>query len=331
MFLCPLLDDTKTTQKQNMNQQTKTPISLSMNRHEWMMIIALSVLWGGSFFFYKILLEAGLPVFLIVLTRVGLAMIILNLWLVGQRDFMPATPRLWLEFGIMGFLNNLLPFSLIVFGEQRISSGMASILNATTPIFTMVIAHFLTTTEKLSIYKIIGILFGMIGVAVLVGPTALSGTHNSAMAGIFCCLAASVSYSFASIYSKRFRGMNPIKVVTGQITASTFLLLPIVLIFEHPLTLAMPAPPIWAAMLGLSLLSTIFAYILFFRILATAGATNAQLVTFLIPISALLLSWGILDETIKLQSILGMVIIGLGLASIDGRIFKFFSKRKHFL
>lgn len=312
-----------------MNKTSEKLITPAMNGQEWLMMIILAMLWGGSFFFYKVMIDGGLPVFLIVLLRVGLATLILNLWLVARRDFMPTSPRLWRDFIIMGLLSNTLPFSLIVFGEQRISSGLASILNATTPIFTMIIAHFLTTNEKLSGSKALGILLGIVGVAVLVGPTSLSDFHSGSMSnmiGKLSCLAASIIYAFSAIYGKRFRGMDPVKTATGQITASTFMLFPIVLIFEHPWTLPMPALHVWGAIIGISLFSTVFAYILFFRILASAGATNAQLVTFLIPICALLLSWGVLNETIKFQSILGMIIIGLGLAAIDGRIVKWVRK-----
>ena len=290
-----------------------------MGGREWIMLVALATLWGGSFFFFKVMLNGHLPPFLIVLGRVGLAAVMLNIWLLAKREYMPISLIAWRDFIIMGLLNNVAPFSLIVLGEQRISSGLASILNATTPIFTIIVAHWLTDTEKLSGPKIFGIIIGFIGVAVLVGSGAISGSYGTDVTGELACLIAAISYAFAGVFGRRFRGMNPIKVATGQITGSTLVLIPIVLIFEHPWTLPMPGTDVWGAMVGIALLSTVIAYILYSRILAVAGATNLLLVTFLLPISALLLGWGLLGENIALRSIIGMAIIGLGLAAIDGR------------
>ena len=226
----------------------------------------------------------------------------------------------------MGLLNNVLPFSMIVIGEQRISSGLASILNATTPIFTIIVAHFLTDNERLSKNKILGIVFGFFGVAALVGPDI---THlGGSLGGQAACLIAAICYAFAGVFGRRFRGMPPIKVATGQITASTVLLIPLVLIFEQPWTLPMPGLQVWGAMIGIALFCTVIAYILYFRILATAGATNLALVTFLLPISAILLGWGFLGETITLRSIFGMAMIGFGLAAIDGRPLKWLVARQ---
>lgn len=290
-----------------------------MGGREWVMLLSLATLWGGSFFFFKIMINGGLPPFLIVLARVGLAATMLNLWLLARRDYLPVTLKLWRDFIVLGLLNNVAPYALIVIGEQRISSGLASILNATTPIFTIIVAHFLTETEKLSGYKLFGIISGFIGVTVLVGPDIFSGLNEHAILGQAACLVAALSYAFAAVFGKRFRGIAPLKIATGQITASTLILIPIVLIFEHPQTLKMPNIQVLGAMIGIALFCTVIAYILYFRILATAGATNLLLVTFLLPVSALLLGWGLLNETITIRSIIGMAILGFGLAAIDGR------------
>jgi len=292
-----------------------------MGGREWIMLLTLAILWGGSFFFFKVML-VGLPAFAVVLGRVGLAAIILNAWLLFQRDFMPTTFAAWRDFVFMGMLNNVIPYSLIVFGEQRISSGLASILNATTPIFAVLIAHWLTANEKLSGLKICGIIMGFLGVFVLVGPNSFFQLNSSDTTGDVACLLAAVSYAFAGVFGRRFKGMAPIKVATGQITASTLVLVPIVIIFERPWTLPMPDANVWAAMFGIALLSTVLAYILYFSILETAGATNVLLVTFLLPVSALFLGWGVLGEDITARSLVGMAIIGLGLAAIDGRLFR---------
>lgn len=292
---------------------------LRMGGAEWIMLLLLSGLWGGSFFFVKVMV-AELPPFTVVLGRVGLAAIALNLWLVLRRDFMPTSLRLWGAFIAMGLLNNVVPFSLIVFGEARVSSGLAAILNATTPMFTVLVAHLLTANEKLTAAKAAGVAVGLAGVVVLIGPGVLTGLGRADLIGESACLAAALSYGFAAIYGRRFKGMNPIKLATGQITASTLVLIPLAALVDRPWTLPAPTEAVWGAMIGIAMLCTVFAYILYFRILAAAGATNLVLVTFLLPVSALLLGWSVLGETFPPRAFGGMALIGLGLACIDGRL-----------
>ncbi len=297
---------------------TSTPAP-AMGAREWVMLLALAVLWGGSFFFFKVLV-AQLPPFTVVLGRVGIAAIILNAWLALRRDVMPVSARLWGAFIVMGLLNNVVPFSLIVFGETRISSGLASILNATTPMFTVLVAHVLTANEKLSMRKAAGVMIGFAGVVVLIGPSILASLGTAGMVGEAACLGAALTYAFAGIYGRRFRDIPPIKVATGQITASTLVLLPVVALTDRPWALPTPGAAAWAAFVGIALFCTVFAYILYFRILATAGATNLLLVTFLIPVSAILLGCLALGETFQPRECLGTALIGGGLACIDGRL-----------
>lgn len=227
----------------------------------------------------------------------------------------------------MGLLNNVIPFTLIVVGETHIASGLASILNATTPIFTVLAGHWLTANERLTWGKIVGVVAGFAGVAVLIGPAALAGLGSGDILGEAACLLAAVSYAFAGIYGRRFRGLDPIKVATGQVTGSTLVLIPLVLLVDHPWTLPMPGTGVWGAMIGIAVLCTVIAYILYFRILATAGATNLLLVTFLLPASALLLGCLVLSESIEPRAFGGLALIGLGLAAIDGRLVSYISAR----
>lgn len=297
-----------------------TPIStLRMGPREWALLLMLSALWGGSFFFFKVLV-AEIPPFTVVLGRVGIAAVALNALLLLRRDRMPRDAGLWRGFLMMGLLNNVIPFSLIVFGETRISSGLASILNAMTPVFTVLAAHALTTKEKLNSAKAAGVLFGLGGVAVLVGPAAFGQSGEADLIGEACCLLAALSYAFAGIFGRRFRGVPPIKVATGQITASTLILIPLSLLVDRPWTLSAPSPQAWAAFFGIALLCTALAYLIYFRILATAGATNISLVTFLLPVSALVLGALVLHERITVGALAGMGLIGIGLAAIDGRL-----------
>jgi drug/metabolite transporter (DMT)-like permease len=228
-------------------------------------------------------------------------------------------------FFAMGLLNNLIPFSLIVWGQSHIASGLASILNATTPLFTVIVAHFLTSDERMTGSRLFGVLAGLAGVIVMIGPGFLAGVGTSVLAQI-AVLGAALSYAFAGIFGRRFSrmGVPPLLTATGQVTASTALLAPTVLIIDQPWTLPMPSGQVWAAVIGLALLSTSLAYVLYFRILATAGATNLLLVTFLIPVSAILLGAALLSERLNPEHFLGMALIGLGLAAIDGRVLSVF-------
>jgi drug/metabolite transporter (DMT)-like permease len=236
---------------------------------------------------------------------------------------MPGERRIWMAFFGMGFLNNLIPFSLIVWGQTHIASGLASILNATTPLFSVVVAHWLTSDEKLTRGRLAGIVVGIAGVIVIIGPGALRGLGTNVAAQL-AILGASLSYAFGAVFGRRFRamGITPQVTATGQVTASTVLLLPLALLVDRPWTLAMPGMEIWAAVAGLAVLSTALAYIIYFRILASSGATNILLVTFLIPVSAILLGVTILGESLQPQHFAGMLLIGLGLAAIDGRLLR---------
>lgn len=280
----------------------------------WLWLLSLSVLWGGSFFFAKVALGELGP-FTVVFVRVSLAALALALVAPLRRD----AP--WPAYFVMGFLNNALPFSLIFWGQTEIASGLASILNATTPLFTLVVAHSLTTDEKIDRTKIAALLIGLWGVAVLIGPNALAG--DGASWGQAACLAAALSYAFAGVYGRRFRrmGIAPSDAAAGQVTASAVLILPIMLIVDQPWLLpAAPSLAVCLALVGLALLSTALAYVLYFRILERAGATNLLLVTFLIPVTAVLLGAVVLGERLEPRHFAGMALIGVGLALIDGRI-----------
>ena len=294
--------------------------ALKMGPLEWVLLLVLSVLWGGSFFFAK-LAVAALPPFTIVLGRVGVAALALNLLVRATGHRMPGDRGSWAAFFAMGTLNNLIPFSLIVWAQTQIASGLAAILNGATPLFTVLLAHWLTADERLTWNRLLGVVLGLAGVTVMIGMEALSGLGLHVLAEV-AVLVATVSYAFAGILGRRFKGQPPLVTATGQVTATTVMMLPIVLIVDRPWALPMPAPVTLAAVGGLALLSTALAYVIFFRILAVAGATNLLLVTLLIPVSALLLGHTILGEGLALQHVLGMALIGLGLAAIDGRAFK---------
>lgn len=299
-----------------------SPQSTQMNPTLWAMLVTLSVVWGGSFFFNGVLVRE-LPPLTIVFSRVFLAAAALHLWLLATGSPVRAPVRLWGAFLVMGMLNNVIPFSLIVFGQTQIASGVASILNATTPLFTLLVAHWATDDEKIGTAKIAGLIVGFSGVFVMLGGLAGFAVDVPVVAYL-ACLGAALSYGFAGVFARRFRayGVAPKHVAVGQLTGSSVVMLPLMVWFDAPWTLGLPSAWAIAAMLGLAIICTAMAYILFFRILAGAGATNVSLVTFLVPVSAIVLGIIFLDEALAPRHLAGMVLIGAGLALVDGRLFK---------
>ena len=295
-------------------------LQLTMGLREWVLLLALSMLWGGSFFFTEIAL-AELPPLTLVLGRVGFAALaLLALAIVGGHgDSLRKAP--WGALAVMGLLNNLLPFCLIVWGQTAVSGGLASILNATTPLFTILLAHWLTADERLGGNRVAGILCGVVGVAVMMGMGLLSGLGDSLWAQ-GAILAAACSYACAGIYGRRFSGLPPITAACGQVIASSLMLLPLALLIDRPWTLPMPSPTVWGAIIGLALLCTALAYTIYFRILAAAGATNLLLVTLLIPVSAIAMGALFLGEQLQTHQIVGALLIGLALLLIDGRVLR---------
>jgi drug/metabolite transporter (DMT)-like permease len=295
-------------------------ISRTMGLRDWGLLFALSALWGGSFFFVGVAVRE-LPPLSIVTLRVGTAALVLLAIVHAAGLTFPTGRTAWAAFLGMGLLNNVVPFCLIVWGQGHIASSLASILNATTPLFTVLVAHFLTADEKLTPGRVAGVVIGFAGVVLMLGPEALAGLGTDLLAQV-ACLAAALSYAFAGIWGRRFRrlGIAPLPTAAGQVVASTLLLSPITLAVEQPWTLAAPGAKTWAAIVGLAVLSTAAGYVLYFRLLASAGATNLLLVTFLIPVSAILLGAGILGDTLAPRHFIGMGFIGAGLAAIAGRL-----------
>ena len=297
-----------------------TAVNTIMNRREWALLVTLSVLWGGSFFFAEIALES-LPPLTIVTLRVGLAAITLWLVVLALKLPIPNSTPIWIAFLTMGLLNNVLPFSLIVWGQSQISSGLAAILNATAPLFGVIVAGILLRDESATPLKIMGVVVGFAGVIVMMD---LSSIATSSLLAQLAILAAALSYACASVYGRRFKatGLNPILVAAGQVTGSTLLLLPIALWVDGNDPYANVPAQVWAAIISLAVFSTAAAYILYFKLLASAGATNILLVTLLVPVSAILLGWLFLEESLQTPHVIGMAMIALGLSAIDGRLWR---------
>ena len=294
-------------------------IHAQMSPAEWAMLIILSMLWGGSFFFIVIAIR-DVPVLTMVLMRVTLAAAGLWIFVRATGRPIPRSAAVWIAFLVMGLLNNVIPFSLIAFGQKYITAGLASILNATTPLWTVLVTAALLADERATPRKLMGVVLGLGGVAVMMGLDALAPGGGHDIWPQLAILGAAISYAFAGTFGRRFRqmGVDPVVTAAGMLTGSAVILLIPALAID-----GMPggyAPASWASVAALALLSSAVAYVLFFRILATAGATNLSLVTFLVPVSAILLGWAFLDERLGATQLVGMALIAAGLILIDGRL-----------
>jgi len=292
-----------------------------MKARDWGLLLLLSLMWGGTFFFYKVLDDAGLPALTLVLGRVGIASLALLpvVWL--RKLQLPRHLGDWTPYVFIALTNNVIPYLVFASCETQISSGLASVVNATTPIFTAIVAHVRTKDERFSLNSIAGISLGFIGIIVLVGPDVVHRLNLASVAQIACFIAP-VCYGFAAVNGRRFRGSSPIVVSTCQLIVSTIVLLPFELIIDKPWTLPMPTAATWAAMLGMAIVATSAAYIVYFALILYAGAVNASLVTLLVPPVALILGGLFLHEHLGWGMFAGMALILVGLIALDGRLTK---------
>lgn len=292
--------------------------ALTMTATDWLLLLVLSALWGGSFYFAKIaVLE--IPPLTLLFGRVAIAAAALALVTGALGGTMPRDRRTWWDFTVMATFNNVVPFALIFWGQIHISIGLASIFNATAPLFGVLIAHVMTHDDKLSAGRLIGLLAGFIGVVVLIGPDMLGELGTNVVAE-FACLLGAASFGLGAVVSRRVRAHSPFVTATGQLTMSAALSLPLALFADGPFALTSASSRAIWAMAGLALLSSALAYLIYFRLIARAGATNALLSTFLIPVSAILLGIELLDEHLDLRQLVGMATIFIGIAAIDGRL-----------
>ncbi len=296
----------------------------TMGLSQWGLLVLLSLLWGCTFLFVGVALKE-LPPFTIVLARVAMAaaLLIPVVYLLGHR--LPATWSQWQPFIGMSLLNNVIPFSLMVTGQKTVASGLVAVLNATTPLFSLLVAHALATDEKLRANKLIGVVMGIFGVGILVGPEALFGRASQAL-GMALVLGGALSYGFSGLWGRRLKASPPIVTAASQLISSTVLLIPLAALFEQPWLLPLPGLETIAALIGLASLSTALAYIIFFRIMAVSGSSNVMLVTLLIPLTAIPLGIWKFGEQLLLRHFAGALVIGLSLLVIDGRLLRWFAK-----
>jgi len=295
-------------------------IRILMNRRDWAILGALALIWGGAFFFIGVAVR-HVPPFTYVLARLALAAVAMLAFLWWRGEPLGLPRRAWGAIILLALINTALPFILFGWAQTQIASGLASILNATTPIWGVIVAHFFTTDEKITPRKLAGVLVGFAGVALMIGPGLLASLGGGVLAQLACVVAA-LSYALAGVWSRRFRtmGISPMSVTTGQLIAGALMMVPVALVGDRPWTLAWPPIEAIAAIIALAVLCTAIGYVLYFKLIESSGATNALLVTLLVPPTAILLGVLFLGEVITAIDIGGLSLIALGLAAIDGRL-----------
>ena len=282
------------------------------------LLLGLAIVWGGSFFFAEIALRE-VPPLTVALHRVIWAVPALFLVVLWQGIKIPRSMNTWLCYFMMGALNNAIPFSLLFWGQTEIGSGLASILNSTTAFFGVIVAGLILADEALTTRKIIGAMFGVFGVAVIMGLDALVNFDLRNLAQL-AILGATLSYAFAGVWGKRFlSAYPPVMNAFGMLVASTVLMIPVAVLSEGVPVLTL-STEIWASLIALAILSTAVAYLLYFKILARAGSANLMLVTLLIPPIAVGLSVTFLGERMGNEALVGFGIIAVGLLVTAGRL-----------
>ena len=303
-------------------------IRTQMNKADWGILVTLALIWGGAFLFINIAVH-HVPPLTYVWLRLTIAAAAMWAFLKIRGHSLGLPRPVWDSIVLLALLNNALPFALFGWGQTHIASGLAAILNATTPIWGVIVAHFLTRDERMTPRKIGGVLLGVAGVVTMIGPTLLANIGTGAVAQL-ACITASLCYALAAVWARRFKGLglSPMSVTTGQLTAGAAMMLPLALLVDQPWTRPFPPLVAWGAISALALMCTAFGYVLYFKLIDSAGATNALLVTLLVPPVAILLGSLFLGETLAPQDFAGLGLIALGLAAIDGRLLSLLRARR---
>ncbi len=300
--------------------------ALRMGTREWVLLAFLSVIWGAAFFFAAVAIRQIEP-FTLAFLRMAVAAVALAVTAAVLGHRLPRDPALWRGFLLLGILGTAAPFSLIYWGQTEISGGLASIINASTPLWTIVVAHFFTRDERFTWRRLLGVLTGLAGVAVIMAPSVRRNGSDGPLLAEGSVLAAGLCYAIVSVFAKRFRDVPPIILSCGQLAFGAVFILPVVLLFDHPFSRPLPDRIAVAAVMGIALLSTALAFIIYFEILRVAGATNVMLVTLLVPVSAIFLGAAILGEQLAPRHFAGLALIACGLMLIDGRLLRSVSRR----
>jgi drug/metabolite transporter (DMT)-like permease len=287
-----------------------------MTLREWFWIVFLGAVWGGSFIFNALLIRELSPLW-VTAFRVGIGALGCWLFLMAMRKSVPRDPVLWLKLGLLGVLNYAIPFALFPLAQAQLASGVAAIINALTPIMTVIVSHFWLNGERMTWSKTVGVVAGFTGVAILASP-ALLADGNSRVWAIGACLLATLCYALALNIVRSFRDVEPTALTSIALTGSAVAAIPLALAKDGLPVMVLPSS--WAAALAIGLISTAFTFQIMYRLLPLVGATNFSTTTLIAPISAIILGTLFLGETILPSHLLGMAVIFLGLTFIDGRL-----------
>jgi drug/metabolite transporter (DMT)-like permease len=298
---------------------SKPMINIVMTRGDWAILVVLALIWGAAFFFIHVAVAHVAPLTYVGL-RLSIAAVGLLAWMRWKGEKLSLPLPVWGAILLLALLNNVVPFALFGWAQQHIASGLASILNATTPIWGVVVAHIATSDEKITPAKLIGVVVGFVGVATMIGPDLL--TSGESIVPQLACIAASLCYALAGVWARRFRpmGLKPLKVATAQLLVGALVMTPVSLTVAEPWIGGSPSLAALGAITVLALACTALGYVLYFRLIDSAGATNATLVTLLVPPIAILLGALFLGEVLNGTQFLGFAFTALGLAVIDGRL-----------
>jgi drug/metabolite transporter (DMT)-like permease len=298
---------------------SKPMINIVMTRGDWAILLVLALIWGAAFFFIHVAVAHVAPLTYVWL-RLSIAAVGLLAWMRWKGEKLSLPLPVWGAILLLALLNNVVPFALFGWAQQHIASGLASILNATTPIWGVVVAHIATSDEKITPAKLIGVVVGFVGVATMIGPDLL--TSGESIVPQLACIAASLCYALAGVWARRFRpmGLKPLKVATAQLLVGALVMTPVSLTVAEPWIGGSPSLAALGAITVLALACTALGYVLYFRLIDSAGATNATLVTLLVPPIAILLGALFLGEVLNGTQFLGFAFTALGLAVIDGRL-----------
>ena len=275
-----------------------------------LLLLTLGTIWGASYLFIKVIV-AEVPVLTLVAGRLTLAA--LTMWLIlCTRGFSsPPSRRMWRAYALLGFMGLAVPYTLISWGEQYISSGLASLLQATTPIFTVILAHFLTNDERITLTKILGVIIGFVGVGILMLPDLRQGLQANLL-GQLAIVGSSLCYAGTAIYARSWlRGQPPLVSASGQLTMGMVFMLPASLLIDRPFDLS-PSPPVLVSWLVLTIMGTVVAYVIYFTLIERSSATFTTMVTYIIPVNGLTLGALVLNESLDVTMLGSLALILLG-------------------
>jgi len=291
-------------------------MTVKSSRNDWLLFLALGFLWGSSYLFIKIGVDAGLPPFTLITARLFIGFCFLATVLIAAREPLPREPKMYGHLAVMGAISVAIPFSLITWAERYTESSLAATLNAPVPIFVVLIAPFFLPDEKLTANKLIGVLIGLVGVLVLVGFDPASIGRNDFTAEL-ALIGSAVCYAIGAVYARRFvRGLRPMVPATFQVGNALIIMTVLAVVFEHPLSTPITPESVFAVV-WLGLLGSGLAYLINFRLLKNWGAARTSLVAYLLPIWGIALGFIVLDEPLHTSLLVGTALVIAGIAVVN--------------